>query len=310
MSTIACEISQDAPLVRLLQWQENPHGLATLWDMLRVFADTFVKLIDEIKQAELELSGVVVPPPGSPEEHLNRARAMGLSVNALNDHCEHLRLKSAAKQVRSIIAFLSIQPNDLADLWRMFEELRRRVREDLEETVMYSMEPAKVDMFYFRETQGVLKDQLIRSSPEALWGQQVCSNFKSAIDDIKGASRCLSLDQGTACVFHLMRVMEVGLRALGKKLNDPKLDPKANPSWESILAKCDKELRQPYAQRAPEWQTDPDFFNEATLNLRAVKDVWRNPTMHVEKNYEYEEAVYVWNTVKAFMNHLSTRISE
>lgn len=48
-----------------------------------------------------------------------------------------------------------------------------------------------------------------------LFGGAVTSSFPSAIDNIEEAGKCLSLDRGTASVFHLMRVMEVSLRVLG-----------------------------------------------------------------------------------------------
>jgi hypothetical protein len=108
----------------------------------------------------------------------------------------------------------------------------------------------------------------------------------------------------------LNRTLEIGLHALGKSLNDPGLDPKKNPTWESILRKCDDELKKPLAQRSQEWQKDDQFFSNATANLRAVKDGWRNPTMHVKIKYTEEEALDVFNAVKAFMGHLAKKLKE
>lgn len=76
----------------------------------------------------------------------------------------------------------------------------------------------------------------------------------------------------TAAVFHLMRVMEVGLRALAAALNDPSMDPRTNPTWERILGRCDAELQKPRNQRSPAWAADDVFFSDAVANLRAVKD--------------------------------------
>lgn len=139
---------------------------------------------------------------------------------------------------------------------------------------------------------------------------EVHAGFPSANDDIEEAGKCLGMGRNTAAVFHLMRVMETGLRALGKSLNDPNLDPKKNPSWETILRKCDQELQKPHKDRASEWTADDAFFSTATANLRSVKDAWRNPTMHVERRYNDEEAQEVWNAARAFMRHLATKLSE
>jgi hypothetical protein len=54
-----------------------------------------------------------------------------------------------------------------------------------------------------------------------LFGKEVNDRFPLAIDDIEEAGKCLALFRGTACVLHTMRVMEAGLRVLGKSLNIP-----------------------------------------------------------------------------------------
>jgi hypothetical protein len=174
---------------------------------------------------------------------------------------------------------------------------------------------------YARELQGRLSDEL---SETKLWvvpdernrflvkrqfGEAVEKNFNPATKDIREAGRCLALGRGTACVFHLMRVMEVGLRALGTSLNDERLDPKKNPTWDTILKRGDAELKLPLKERSGEWRTDEHFFSTAHANLRAVKDAWRNPTMHVEQHYDPEDAEEVWNTVKGFMRHLSKKLT-
>ena len=143
-----------------------------------------------------------------------------------------------------------------------------------------------------------------------LFGPEVSKQFQSALLDIEEAGNCYALNRNTACVFHLMRVMEVGLRALGKSLNNPNLDPKRNPTWEAILRPCDDELKNPLKNRTSQWQSDELFFSNATANLRAVKDAWRNPTLHVEMNYDDDRALEIFNAVKAFMRHLATKVSE
>ena len=145
-----------------------------------------------------------------------------------------------------------------------------------------------------------------------LWefGEKIITSFPKITGDVEEAGKCYAAGRETACVFHLMRVMEVGLRALGTSLEDPRLDPKRNPSWDAILKKCDEELGKPLKDRAPEWGKDDTFYSIATGNLRAVKDAWRNPTMHIEQNYNEETALDVWNAVRAFMRHLASKLKQ
>ena len=180
-----------------------------------------------------------------------------------------------------------------ADLRSASKELHSRVEDELAETVLWVIPAERALQFKNR-------------SP---FGDKVASHFPPATEDLGDAAYCLLLGRGTATVFHLMRVMEVGLRALAASLNDPTLDPKRNPSWETILGRGDRELQEPLSKRSLEWQTDEGFFSTAHANLRAVKDAWRNPTMHIERRYDPEEAEDVWNAVKAFMRHLSKKLS-
>lgn len=180
-----------------------------------------------------------------------------------------------------------------ADMRTAAKELHGRVEDELKETSLWIIPAERALQF--------------RGRPP--FGDQVASHFSPANEDIGDGVYCLLLGRGTATVFHLMRVMEVGLRALAASLNDPTLDPKRNPSWETILKRGDKELGKPLKERSPEWQSDEEFFSTAHANLRAVKDAWRNPTMHIERRYDPEEAQDVWNAVRAFMRHLAQKLT-
>lgn len=143
-----------------------------------------------------------------------------------------------------------------------------------------------------------------------LFGEDVNRSFPSAIKDIEEAGKCFAFGRNTAMVFHLMRVMELGLRALGASLHDSTLDPRTNPSWNTILRRCMRELELPINDRSQDWKQDNEFFSTATANLRAVKDAWRNPTMHIDRDYDEEEALDVLNAVKAFTRHLAVKLHE
>jgi hypothetical protein len=42
----------------------------------------------------------------------------------------------------------------------------------------------------------------------------------------------------------------------------------------------------------------------------AVKDAWRNPTVHVEQDYNEETALDAWNAARAFMRQLAQKLKE
>lgn len=188
----------------------------------------------------------------------------------------------------------------------MLRSLRERIDDELSARIFFSVETPELKFFNASESPGRMELKV----PRELFGEEVLNAFPKSLLDIEEASKSLVYGQGTACVFHLMRVMECGLRALALSLNDPRIDPKTNPSWESILRKCDEELQKPHSQRSAEWKASGQFFPEATANLRAVKDAWRNPTMHVEIFYDPDMAQDVWNSSRAFMRHLATTLHD
>ena len=141
--------------------------------------------------------------------------------------------------------------------------------------------------------------------PEPLFGKEVFDAFPSAVDDVAEAGKCLATDRATACVFHMMRVMEAGLKALAKALKIAYA-----PSWESYLKQIDSQIQIKHQKKSRAWKRDEPFFREAAAHLSTVKFAWRNPTMHIVKHYTPESAEEIYNSVRAFMRHLATKLKE
>lgn len=218
---------------------------------------------------------------------------VGATLQKLLGILDSFDLPYARAQVERIVSNLERYPNH-KELSDQFGVLVDRITDELDQKPCYLIAAERVKFYNGRH----------------LFGEDVDRAFPSAMLDIEEAGKCYAVGRGTACVFHLMRVMEVGLRALATSLNDVSLDPKTNPTWERILSRGDKELQKPLKDRAEEWRVDDLFFSTATANLRAVKDAWRNSTMHVEISYDDERAFDVWNAVRAFMRHLARKLTD
>ena len=208
----------------------------------------------------------------------------------LHKECLNLGLKGSSQTVTKLLMAYQQKDTKFHQIDTLFQELSGRLADEMQIGEYFSIDP---DKYQYLEKN--------------LFGEKVTDSFPSLSFDIEEAGKCLAFERWTASVFHLMRVMEAGLQVLGDKL---KLPPTTNRSWDRILKKCDAELVKPLVQRSPEWASDDAFFSGATAMLRAVKDAWRNPTMHVGKVYTKEQAQDIWNTVKGFMRHLSVKLSE
>jgi len=268
---------------------DNHQGVVSLLQMLSLNAAAFCSLATRLTTLESIARS-------SPSQQVNvnsRKIFVEREIVPLIEEFKALELEGPGVYLQRFKYRLeSTHPVSNQDFAEMVSQLRERVEDELEATLIFKIPRGKAE--YFRQMEG--------------FGITVAVHFSAANGDIEQAGKCYALGRNTAAVFHLMRVMEIGLRALGKSLNDSTLDPQRNPSWETILKRCDKELALDINKRCPEWQKDDSFYSTATANLRAVKNAWRNPTMHVERNYDEEEALDVMNAVKGFIKHLATRL--
>lgn len=204
--------------------------------------------------------------------------------------CRKAGLNCSAQNSTRLMELVSQPTVDLRQLRYQSESLLNLIEDEMIFPIFYEIEPDEKHLVIDRY----------------LFGEEVARAFPSTVVDIEEAGKCLAFERTTACVFHLMRVMEMALRILGLTLNLPT----GNPTWEMILAKCDKEQAKPSSQRTPEWQNNDEFLAGATAMLRSVKNAWRNPTMHIDKVYTKEQAQDIWDSVRGFMRHLATQLKE
>jgi hypothetical protein len=143
-----------------------------------------------------------------------------------------------------------------------------------------------------------------------VFGETVADKFPSTSFDVANSGVCLATMMSTAAVFHLMRVMEIGLAALGKVFGVSA----AFANWEVILNQIESKIAG--MRSDPAWKTLPDckeqqeFYSQAASHFRTVKDAWRNYTMHSRAKYTEEEAEQIFNAVRGFMQKLAEKLSE
>jgi hypothetical protein len=156
------------------------------------------------------------------------------------------------------------------------------------------------------------KDQWFEQ--DALFGKNVGVAFPSASDDIRSAGNCIAVALNTAAVFHLMCVVEIGLRALAKHLKVKNVKTKVPielGTWEEIIQALELKLKGLSSNaRAHKRQRDLDFYNSLIVEFRSFKDFWRNKVMHSRAIYNEHQAKQVFDHVCAFMQRMAERICE
>ena len=80
-----------------------------------------------------------------------------------------------------------------------------------------------------------------------LFGARVNKHFPNATKDIRAAGSCYATDRSTACVMHLMRVLEIGLAAFAKQFNVPF----ERREWENMINDIQSEIAAKYEKGKP-----------------------------------------------------------
>ena len=149
---------------------------------------------------------------------------------------------------------------------------------------------------------------------EPLFGPVVHEKFKQkGRYEIAEAGRCLALGCNTACVFHLMRTVEVALEAVRLCLQLPIPQKKGDKTWGAALGSFEAELNNKDNLLWPkQWSSmaDKKIFSEIHASLLLFKSEWRDPTMHLESTYDPDAAAHLFALVKGFMQKVANRLDE
>jgi hypothetical protein len=217
------------------------------------------------------------------------AAAAGLSSTRTAARRTKTMLANNLNRWSAVATELKLGAADCGTLFRHLSDIVSRIRDDCAERLYYQI-PEDNAALYQPKTPA--------------FGEDVERVFPIAIDDIAGAGRCLALGEGTATVFHLMRVMEAGFRAIAKELG---VDYK--PSWESYIRALNTLLDSAnYPNLTADQKAKRPWYQDVLGDLVAIKQVWRNPTMHIVKSYDAESAKKIYVFVESFMKHLAEKL--
>jgi hypothetical protein len=143
-----------------------------------------------------------------------------------------------------------------------------------------------------------------------VFGDSVGTAFPSINYDAYESGVCLALARGSASVFHLMRILEIGLSALGATFGVSLAHTNWAPAIEQIESKIRDMHKDPTWKALPDCKEQQEFFSQAASHFGILKDAWRNYTMHVRGKYTPDEAEKIFINVRSFMQKLAERVKE
>ena len=254
--------------------------------MLRFHADKFLDSLYQVTSVRAIFAGLKEKHKGKlvPEkikEDLSRR------VESLRNQLQEMSLRMSVKACDRLLDKLKEDVVvDDPQLDYLMRDTYSRIRDELEGRLLLSVSPEK-GSFY--------------EPVEPLFGAQVQDSFASASNEIDEAGKCFALGRYTACVFHLMRVLEVGLNSLASVL-DVKFE---HTNWQNIIDAIEKKIAENSKNKGDGWREKEKFYSEAAAHFMYLKNAWRNHTMHVRESYDEERALTVFNNVKGFMQVLA-----
>lgn len=180
-----------------------------------------------------------------------------------------------------------------------------------------SNNPMKQDAFYvalkfftdaFEDTRLLLLDSGMQDhyEQEEYFGDEALNAFPSAYHDVRDCGSCFALGQYTASVYHALRALETPLQLIANNFGVIKFE-----SWGKALNEVEALVRnRENPQKIPNWSEVADFYTDAINHLFAVKNAWRNYTMHNKSRFDEKEAEEIIMSVRAFMRKAAKVVKE
>jgi hypothetical protein len=219
------------------------------------------------------------------------------AVAELEDVADALNLiaaRVAAKRTRQAMdaighrpgLALVMQQDNCGTLSRHLLEIVSRLRDDCSGRIYFQIAPENA--------------RLLEMDADH-FGPEVRKALGDTVEDIAEAASCLALERPTACVFHLMRALEVAATVVADKIGAAVTDEHGRGlTWGVIAANMKTKI-----DRMPKGSDEQTRWYRAQSFLEVVNRAWRTPTAHPKKTYTAEEARRIFEATKAFMRELA-----
>lgn len=255
-----------------------PGTAITLGELMQIFAADTMHLIATLFE---EISVIATEHPEDqsiPPEGYEILASLILSIREI---VVPLDLGNPVKAMDRLVGALRRGTLSRSEIGTAVSEVSQRIKDDLEEVLV--LQVPKDRSRYYKLIDG--------------FGQDVASSFPAVGYDLEEAHTCLALGRYNATVYHLMRVLEIGVQRLGDDLGVPSAH---QLTWGDISNRCHSKTKA--LSKGPAKTKREEALN----HLDGVRLVWRNPTMHPRpSSYTEEQTRDILLNAKALMVSLA-----
>ena len=280
-------------------WDVRPFQIVSLLEMIEFFAAPFMLLMSRLAaiQAAIEAQDGNL----QSQQEIDNVLLWFHDAESACDRYE-MDIGGCLSRLRQKIA----QPDQIKTrLPDLILELRHRISDELEQRLFMYIPASEAEKF----------------EKDDLFGTEVKAQFPAASADVKAVGNCYATGNYTACVFHCMRVVEIGARAMvrGLKVQSHLTDkhrvriPVELCEWGKLTHALQTEINQLSAGARTDMRKKKkhEFYSHALASFLNFKDAWRNHVSHTREKEPYDEfkAMIVMTNTKHFMAHLATRLN-
>ncbi len=273
-----------------------------LLEMLNLSVRSWIEIGEAFRDLKDPLS--VVTKSGLEENREDIVRPLQRIAAA----CAEIHLRFSESYAVGLVEHYSNKPTFTEDMEQQMASLleslsgkplppkKKTVREEMEELYHPPKHPSAILREQIQTLQERIEDELtgrrffgIDPGESSLYlrsewiGASVLNKFYGVSWEAEEAGTCFALGRDTACVFHLMRVLEYGLASLAHALNVPIV----NPNWHQILVACEKQITLRNGND-PNWKRDEQFFHAVAMEFRHFQLALRNHTAHAKERYSHD----------------------
>jgi hypothetical protein len=277
----------------------NSRRLWSLWDMINFrLGDFWIGLL------------------GICAEQKN-CQMMASAASGPVDEQSHLRIKDTIERsIEKCVTAMTLPEAQIAaiKLQDMFNRYSRRV-------YTYAEMAGALDRLYDDIQIGMRQEYFFRYPRDIAtsvaratidW-KEVLDAFPSSRREIETGMDCYALGDYSGSIFHMIRIAELGLRAIARERGVESVGrdkPLEWGTWQDVFQAIEAKLKEVRQSKAgSERDKELSFYDTSLSDLRRLQG-YRDPTMHFRDDYGRGEAYDAIHRVKSLMMALSAKICE
>jgi hypothetical protein len=279
---------------------EPCHRLWSLWAVMDFYARDFVEAIQNIELLQrISIQwGETNPDDPIKFDHVDE------HIIALMQHLSAIDLPVSIAQVERIVRELQDEkyPTSGKQFGRLLRDLGQRIDDEMRARVFFCVTPDYTRRFFYAD-QPLLKHRMALRPLREIYGDATMSTFFSTDEhDPIEAVKCLTRGCSTATVFHLMRMLEIGLTPFGALFGVSLDHTNWGPALEKIESKIKEMHKDPLWKALPDCKDRQEAYGQVASSFDMFRVAWRNYTVHNRGKYTEDEADDIFRSVKTFLN--------